>query len=33
MRRPGAAAIPAECAKELEMVVRRLQAMFELSGD
>ena len=33
MRRPGAAALPAGCAKELEMIVRRLQMMFELSGD
>jgi hypothetical protein len=33
MRRPGAAAIPAGCAKELELIVRRLQTTFELSGD
>ena len=33
MRRPGAAAIPSECTKQLEMIVRRLQTMFELSGD
>ena len=33
MRRPGAAAIPAPCAKELETIVRRLQTTFELSGD
>ena len=33
MRRPGAAAIPADCAKELETIVRRLHTMFELSGD
>jgi hypothetical protein len=33
MRRPGAAAIPAACAKELEVIVRRLQTMFEISGD
>ena len=33
MKRPGAAAIPAACAKQLEVIVRRLQTMFELSGD
>jgi hypothetical protein len=33
MKRPGAAAIPAECIKELQTIVRRLQTMFELSGD
>ena len=33
LRRPGAAAIPAACAKQLEMIVRRLQTIFELSGD
>jgi hypothetical protein len=33
MRRPGAPAIPSACAKELELIIRRLQAKFELSGD
>jgi hypothetical protein len=31
--RPGAVAAPAACAAEIETIVRRLQMMFELSGD
>jgi hypothetical protein len=33
MKRPGAVVIPAACAAELAIIVRRLQTMFELSGD
>ena len=33
MRRPGAASVSADCAKEIGTVVRRLQVLFELSGD
>jgi hypothetical protein len=33
MKRPGALAVPAACAAELAIIVRRLQTMFELSGD
>lgn len=33
MKRPGAATIPPDCATELTKIVRRLQIMFELSGD
>jgi hypothetical protein len=33
MRRPGVAVVSVDCAAEIEKIVRRLQIMFELSGD
>jgi hypothetical protein len=33
MKRPGGTIIQPDCAAELNKIVRRLQVMFELSGD
>jgi hypothetical protein len=33
MKRPGGTSIPPDCATELNRIVRRLQMVFELSGD
>jgi hypothetical protein len=33
LRRPRPATVSVECAAEIDIIVRRLQMMFELSGD
>jgi len=33
LRRRGAAVVSVDCAAEIDKIVRRLQMMFELSGD
>jgi len=33
MKQPGSAAAPPECTAEIAKIVRRLQGMYELSGD
>ncbi len=33
MKKPGSAAVSADCISEIQKIVRRLQQMYELSGD
>ena len=32
-KQPGSAAVSVDCTSEIDKIVRRLQVMFELSGD